>query len=167
MKTRSGIIYTFILLFISLFIQPDPVQVSARRVKQKLSAPASAKKHVDTRLRTYPHQKADFQPIADKITFMAYDKKASSDKETFFLDNGSKSNLNGIEIEITYLTTSGKQIHKRNADINQYFPANETSKVDIKSWDTQHSYHYINSVPSTKGSTPYKVSFRILSFKEA
>lgn len=105
--------------------------------------------------------------IAGKINFMAYDKKTGASKETFFIDNGSDISLAGVEIEISYFNSSGHLIHKREAEIFQDLPSNETRKVDIVSWDTQKSYHYINSIPSPKGSTPYTVRFKVLSYTPA
>ncbi|MCH5214906.1 MAG: hypothetical protein J1E97_06895 [Muribaculaceae bacterium] len=111
-------------------------------------------------------QKTPYQKVADKLTFMAYDKKASSDKETFFVDNGSETTISNLKLEISYFTTKGKLIHRRVVDIYQTFPGLETRKVDISSWDKQKSFHFINSVPSTKGSTAYTVKFKVISFDE-
>lgn len=138
----------------------------AKRITTKITAPKS-ETQTSARLRTYPHHETEFERVSQKLTFMAYDKKAGSDKETFFVDNGSNVSLSEIEVEISYYNTSGKLIHKRTVDISQDFPARETRKVDISSWDRQKSFHYINSVPSTKGSIPYTVRFRVLSFIES
>lgn len=139
----------------------------AGRVTTRLKAPSRTTLESENRLRTYPEHKTDFEEVVENVTFIAYDKKASSDKETFFVDNGSDKSLDSIELEITYYTPDGRQIHKRTVFLNQSFPAKESRKVDIKSWDTQRSFHYINSVPSTKGSAPYTVRFKILSIKKS
>lgn len=136
----------------------------ARKVTTRLKAPKTTSA-AQEKGRIYPRHKKEFADVADRLTFMAYDKKASSDKETFFVDNGSKKDLNLIEIEITYYNMEGKQVHRRVVELTETFPANETRRVDIKSWDTQKSFHYINSVPSRSGSTPYNVKFKVLSFQ--
>lgn len=149
-----------ITIILSLLVFP----CGAKKVTTHITAPKVDPREESMKLRTYPIHKTEFEKVGDYITFMAYDKRAGAEKETFFLDNGSPENLNAVEIEISYYSTRGKLIHKRTVEVNQYFPAKETRKVDIKSWDAQKSYHYVNSVPSPKGSTPYTVKFRLLSF---
>lgn len=153
----------FFIIF-ALILTITPVALSAKKVSTKVKAPATKNGVIESRLKTYPYQISEFEEVTNKLTFMAYDKRAGADRETFFLDNGSKVDLKAIEIEITYFNSAGKQIHKRNVEIEQSFPSNETRRIDIKTWDSQKSYHYINSVPSAKGSSPYTVKFRILSF---
>lgn len=139
--------------------------VKAKKVTTRFKAPATTEREYETALRKYPHNKTEFELVVDRLNFIAYDKKASSGVETFFVDNGSEKDLSSIELEITYYASTGIQIHKRTVSLNHLFPAKESRKVDIKSWDKQHGFHYINSVPSIKGSTPYTVSFKVLSFK--
>ena len=151
------------LLVAGILCMPLSGMTEAKRISTKIKAPASS--YRDTiKLKTYPHHESEFEKVNDHLAFMAYDKKGSASKETFFVDNGSNENLSAIEIEISYYNSAGKQSHRRTVEINQDFPAKETRKVDIPSWDTQKSYHYINSLPSQKGSTPYTVKFRVLSF---
>lgn len=106
----------------------------------------------------------EFETISNLLAFYAYDKKASSSKETFFVENKSEIPISHLKLEISYFNTSGKLIHKREVTLSDKFPGEETRKVDIPSWDLQKSFHYIKSAPSAKGSTPYTVKFKILSF---
>ena len=140
--------------------------LSAKKVTTRIMAPVLDKTEQTFRLKTYPHHMSEFEKVSEYLTFMAYDKKANASKETFFVDNGSEIPLSAIEVEISYYNSKGKLIHKRTVEISQEFPAKETRRVDIDSWDKQKSFHYINSVPSTKGSTPYTVRFKVLSFME-
>lgn len=151
----------------SIALSTSSFQLDAKKVTTRFKAPASDWKDSNIKLKTYPYHKSEFEKVSDNLTFMAYDKKASSDKETFFVDNGSSVVLEALEVEISYYNANGKLIHRREVEINQQFPAKETRKVDIASWDKQKSFHYVNSVPSTKGSTPYTVRFRVLSFQES
>lgn len=136
----------------------------ARKVSTRVTAPPRDPEEMTAPLRTYPRHISEFDKVSQSLTFMAYDKKASADKETFFVDNGSSVALSALEIEISYFNTEGKQIHRRSVELRQEFPAKETRRVDIASWDLQKSFHYINSVPSSKGSSPYTVRFKVLSF---
>lgn len=144
----------------------QPINVFPKKVTTKLKPPAATKTNKKKESKTYTYLEEPDNRVSRKITFMGYDKKTGSTKETFFLDNGSDIPLKAIEIEISYFSTSGKLIHKRKVELNQEFPALETRKVDITSWDTQRSYHYINSVPPGKGSTPYTVKFKIISYQK-
>ena len=138
----------------------------AKRVTTRLSAPAAS--HEKQHRQKRRHQDtASRQKIIGSLGFLAYDKKTNAPKETFFIDNGSDIDLDGLNLEISYFNSAGKLIHRRNAEISTPLPAKETRKVDIPSWDTQKSYHYINSVPSRKGSSPYTVRFKILSVTPA
>lgn len=143
-----------------------PAAALAKRISTRIKAPATDTTEFRARLKTYPYHATEFERVSDAVTFMAYDKKASADRETFFVDNGSSVAISSLEVEISYYNTSGKLIHKRTVEINQTFPPKETRKVDISSWDRQKSFHYVNSVPSTKGSSPYTVRFKVLSFIE-
>lgn len=140
------------------------LNTNAKKITTRLKAPIETESVFANRCKTYPHHASEFEKVSDHLAFMAYDKKASASKETFFVDNGSDFDLKSLDLEISYYNESGKLIHKRTVEIEEEFPHKETRKVDISSWDTQKSYHYINSVPSTKGSTPYTVKFRVLSF---
>ena len=139
----------------------------ARKVATNLSAPSNTIKKKSARNKVLRSDKTGMERIAGKLNFIAYDKKTNASKETFFIDNGSDLSLSGLEIEISYFNKSGKQIHKRKVEISQLIPAKESRKVDIASWDTQKSFHYVNSTPSSKGSTPYTVRFRVLSYTKS
>lgn len=164
-------------IFIMLLLLSLPTcQLSeARKVSTKLSAPkADSYKEKETEVNALLSQfsnnltvltedSTEFAGIARGISFIAYDKKTSASKETFFVENGTDESIDEIAVRINYYNTSGKLIHSNDEVIKGVFPAGETRKVDIKSWDTQKSFHYIHSTPSKKGSTPYTVSIRVLA----
>lgn len=151
------------VIIASLFVlTATGISTDARKITTRLKAPVSTKTAIAEKgKRTASHK--GFKKVSDALTFMAYDKRGSADKETFFIDNGSDVDLRTIEIEITYYNEAGRQIDRRTVDITGEFPAKETRKVDIPSWDKQKSFHYINSLPS-KSSIPYTVRFKVISF---
>lgn len=101
----------------------------------------------------------DGYTLAD-VSFSGYDKKASSEKESFFIINRSDRELTGVSLYIVYLTTDSVQLHRRWAKINCSIPPGETGKVDIRSWDTQNSFYYYRSdPPRRRRATPYMVRF--------
>lgn len=152
-----------ILLATTIAVSLAGADLYAKRVTTRHKAPKPKAGAVYPVKRHHKGKPIDFGAVSAKLQFMAYDKKGSSDKETFFVDNGSDIPLSSIEVEITYQLENGKVIHRRKVKINQEFPAKETRRVDITSWDKQKSFHYINSYPSKNGSTPYVVRFHVLS----
>lgn len=111
-----------------------------------------------------PDAGEEFYEVTGKLTFSGYDKPSASSKESFFIDNGSENSLSAIELEISYRNREGKEIHRRSVTVEENLPAGEMRRVEIKSWDTQRSFHYAGSKPSKNGSTPYTVRFRVISF---
>lgn len=167
MKKNLLSLLSFFILLSLMMVSAINAEVSAKRITTRLSAPkftSASRQHTHKEPLTHGYE---FEQISRKLTFMAYDKRAAADKETFFVDNGSDTDLSAIEIEISYFNSAGKLIHKREVEIRQDFPANESRKADIPTWDIQKSFHYINSVPSRKGSSPYTVRFKILSVTPA
>lgn len=141
--------------------------LEARKVTTRLKAPTTTKEQRRESRKVTSRNAEEFDTVRKSLTFVGYDKKTSSAKETFFVDNSSNTSLSSLELEISYYNSSGRLIHKRKVEIKENFPAKETRKVDIPSWDTQKSYHYEKSVPSAKGSTPYTVKFKVISFIKA
>lgn len=95
----------------------------------------------------------------DQIKYSGYDKTKASNYETFFVTNLTDSEMTAFSLYIEYLSTDGRQFHKRFVKETCSIPAGETRKFDIKSWDRQHSFHYFESADSRKPTTPYKVRF--------
>lgn len=149
--------------FLLVFCTGNDADISARKVTTKLKAPKPEKRK-DARDKTLSSANgSEFEMIADKLNFLAYDKRTSAGKETFFVENGSETEIKSMEVEISYFINGEKLIHSRKVTVNGPFPPHETRKVDIKSWDTQKSFHYAGSAASKSGSTPYIVKFRILT----
>ena len=158
MTRLLSLVFSLFLLF--AFV-PDGV---AKKVNTKVKPPVADFSRKARKQGSPQRDGESYEKIAEQLTFMAYDKRASADKETFFVDNGSALNLANIEVEISYFSESGKQIHRQKVELEGPFPARQTRKVDIRSWDTQKSFHYAKSAASKNGSTPYTVRFKVLSF---
>jgi hypothetical protein len=99
------------------------------------------------------------------IIFRGFDKTQNNSKESFFITNKTDRTLTGIALYIDYRTPDGRQLHKRFIRLRCKIPAGETRKVDIKSWDTQHSFYYIKSVRSKKQKgNPFYVVFNPIAY---
>lgn len=98
-----------------------------------------------------------------QIAFSGFDKPWSSPMESFFITNRTDRTMSGVSLYIEYLTPDGRQLHKRYVKLACYIPAGETRKCDIKSWDTQCSFHYELSRASRR-SSPFTVRFDPVAF---
>lgn len=139
-------------------------ETGARKVRQRLPAGKPAAEKVEMTkgsqaISTDCKECGDGYTLAD-VVFSGYDKKASADKESFFVSNKSDRTLTGISLYMVYLTTDSMQLHKRWVSVRCHIPAGETAKVDVKTWDTQKSfYYYLSDAPRRSRATPYMVRF--------
>lgn len=152
--------FIIVLFTILAFIPAD-----ARKIKTKLPVTKT-----DTRLErmkqgsfaiTAESEKEGTSYKISDIRFSGYDKKASADKETFFVTNTTDRTLRGFSLYIIYTTVSGRQLHRRYENVECVAAPGETVKIDIRSWDSQKSFYYEKS-DAPRGSrraTPYTVAF--------
>lgn len=101
--------------------------------------------------------------IRPAIRFYGFDKTVGSNMESFFITNGSDISIKRMEIEIIYTDMKGRQLHKRTHSLDCDFPAGETQRFDIKSWDTQKSFYFHQSVKPKRQATPFNVKINLLS----
>ena len=94
------------------------------------------------------------------VRFAGYDKAASSDVESFFVENSSGRVLLSVTVEIDYFTPDSIRLHSRMEKIQCGILPGGTKAVDIRSWDRQKSFHYEKSRDSRRGTQPYRVLFR-------
>ncbi len=150
------------IALLSCFLVPKNIshEAHAKKVTVKVKSPKPSVKN--------PEEKFSFKitgndTISSKILFLGYDKNASSSVESLFIKNNTTFHISSLYIELNYLTPDGRNLHKRNVKISLSIPAGETRKVDIKTWDPQHNFHYIKSIPSKRPSSPYDLSISLLS----
>lgn len=104
--------------------------------------------------------------IASKIRFYGFDKTISSSSESFFIVNGLNFDINGLNILITYLDMNGRMLHSREVSLEECdLPAGETRRFDLKSWDTQKSFYFHQSVKPRRQATPFDVKISLLSVR--
>ncbi len=101
------------------------------------------------------------------ISFSGFDKPAASDKETFLILNHNPLPLTGLKIQISYFTASGELLHRRLIDVSIDVPPGERRLAEVKSFDTQHSYIYRESIASRRPAVPFTVRMKIVSARFA
>lgn len=99
-----------------------------------------------------------------QIHFAGYEKESNSSKETFLLVNPSPYTVTGFQTRVDYLDMQDRMLHSVVLKEAALVPAGETRKIDVKSWDSQHSYYYYLGNAPRKVATPYKVVFSPISF---
>lgn len=122
--------------------------------------------------RTLPRLKRTPQPVAieafdtiadprpDAVRFSGYEKANTSNRETFFATNNldGDSTITAIELTITYFDSAGRQLHERTELIKCLIPPGETRAMSLRSWDTNHAFHYyLSTPPRTRRSSPFSV----------
>lgn len=98
------------------------------------------------------------------VSFNGYEKEAGSNLESFILVNKSGWSILGFEIRIDYLDMKDRMLHSRIVKEQCDVPSSEARKIDLKSWDKQHSFYYHLGNEPRRVSTPYKVRFSPVAF---
>lgn len=154
-----------ILLTLTVCILP----ASARKIRTKHTL--SKRAAVDTSIQNdtdsllvLTNDSVSFaESILPAIRFYGFDKTAGSIYESFFISNGLDSDIEEVEVDITYKDMKGRQLHRRIVSIDCDIPAHETHRVDIKSWDTQKSFYFHQSAKPRRQATPFDVSISLTS----
>lgn len=103
--------------------------------------------------------------MIDSLTISGYDKPLRSHSETLFITNRTGKNLKSVILEITYLDSKGRQLHKATRTLKAEIPDGETRMLKFASWDAQCAF-YFHLSPKPKRveqATPYSVVIKPLS----
>lgn len=101
-------------------------------------------------------------PLCDSLVRLCgYDKTANANVETIFISNLSTDTLSSISFTIKYLDNHNREIHRRNVAQQVEVLPSTTHKIDIPTWDRQHTYYYRHSAKPRKPATPYSISTTI------
>ncbi len=160
-----------ILLILSILILATTVE--ARKIKTKHSLPKHSEKSInaerteqtDSIISVSTDSLTFVEKILPGIRFYGFDKTVGSSLESFFIVNGLDTDIAAMEVSITYFDMKGRQLHKRNVNIEKEIPAHETVRTDIKSWDSQKSFYFHQSVKPKRQATPFSVKLDLLSIK--
>lgn len=99
----------------------------------------------------------------EKVKFAGYEKEVNANSETFLVINDNEEAIIRFKVRIIYKDMQGRMLHSREITEKCMIPAHETRKLDISSWDKQHTYYYYLGNEPKKTATPYKVEFQPLS----
>ena len=99
-----------------------------------------------------------------KVGFAGYDKEPNSSVESFMMLNNSGQKISGFKIRIDYLDMQDRLFHSRIVEESCEVPPGEPRRMDIVSWDKQHTYYYYLGNAPKRVATPFKVAIHPLSF---
>lgn len=132
-------------------------------------ASASARKERSTHGRLAPKAAIEAAlPVdtlaADSATvaISGFEKTLRSRWETFFVTNHSSRCIASITVDIEYLDTKGRQLHRRpgiGITFPEPIPPGETRQAKIATWDSQSVRYYHLSPPARTRAqaTPFMV----------
>lgn len=134
--------------------------------KESKTLPIKDKEMQGIKINLSDTLKTDYPEISRfrEIKFAGYDKEPNSNRESFLIINPTESLLTGFEVRIDYLDMKGRMLHSRNITEGCDVPPGETRRLDITSWDTQHTYYYYLGNEPKKVATPFQVSFTPINF---
>lgn len=101
-------------------------------------------------------------PDSGMVVISGFDKPLRSSRETFFVSNNYDRTVSSIAVQLVYFDMNGRQLHASDVVVPCYIPAGETRQLSVKSWDSQQSFYYCQSVkPRRDRATPFTVRHRI------
>lgn len=162
-----------VLTALLLLAPPAEARRISTRTKAKTSGNVNRKKGKSSHLKSTTESETVCIVCTDSaqgdlinmIRFAGFDKKAQSRKESFFICNSSGHTLRGVEINLTYTTLDGRELHSREKKIECEVPPGTSRNVTVPTWDTQNSFYYYRSQAPRKGVyTPFEVTIRPLRF---
>lgn len=155
---------------ISLIIAIVSLDAEAKKVKQSLKVSkektTSSQTDEQPERRQLPADKNSYIILADgsqaefcpdSISFSGYEKEANASLETLLITNAGNVSIAGVKFKIIYKDIKERMFHSRTVTQNCHIPADETRRIDFKSWDKQKSYFYYLGNEPRKVATPYKV----------
>ncbi len=142
--------------------------LEARKIKTKHTIPKQSVKTIqaessDSIISLSTDSLAFVEKIRPAIRFYGFDKTVTSNMESFFISNSLDDEITAMEIQITYFDMQGRQLHKRTVPLKVNVPPHETIRTDTKSWDTQKSFYFHQSVKPKRQATPFTVKIDLLS----
>lgn len=165
MKFR--LLFSIVLIFLSCF----STNLYGKKIKNTLAIgketrnKTSEKSAIEgTEIRFNETSDSVAQSLAG-ISFYGFDKEPNSNIESFILINPSNLEILGFEVKIVYLDMKDRMIHSRTVKEDCIVPPGESRRIDIPTWDKQHTYYYYLGNEPKKVATPFKVTFEPLAFR--
>lgn len=89
--------------------------------------------------------------------FSGYEKRLRATRETMFVTNTAACDIVVTAFTIDYLDQQGRLLHRRTPATSLSIPQGETRRLDLPSWDTQHSFYCSPGQRPRVPAIPYTV----------
>lgn len=97
-----------------------------------------------------------------EIKIAGFEKAQNSSTESFFIINNSDNYIIGINLSVEYINRKGEQLHLNTVTLDCDIPSGQTRSVQMKSWDRQHLWYYVNTQGRhNEYCNPFDVRIRI------
>ncbi len=99
----------------------------------------------------------------DSLLVSGFDKPLRAVRESMFVTNPTTVAVVGLGIEITYLDSRRRMLHKAVHEITCEIPPGETRRIEVRSFDRSGLFHYrLSPVPrGAVQATPFDVSVMV------
>lgn len=109
-----------------------------------------------------PDSLATVDPNA--VTLKGFNKRASENKESFFITNNTTHRMSAVRLLLRYTTMNGELLTQRSVTVSVDLRPGETKLVSVKSFDVQRLFYYYAGPQPRKQATPFKVAFRLTGY---
>ena len=139
------------------------IEASARKVGVRLKpSKRTLATAADSARRAQHLQQILADSVVQRLRLSGYDKTATADMESLFVTNHSTHRITLLKLQLNYFDMKDRQLHQRDVTLRVDLPAGQTRRVDFRTWDRQHAFHYHLSPPSRRATSPYKITVKIL-----
>jgi len=98
------------------------------------------------------------------VSLKGYSKRASDNKESFFVTNNTGHRMSAVRLLLRYSTMNGEMLTQRTVTVPVELKPGETKLVSIKSFDVQRLFYFYAGPKPRKQATPFKVAFRLTGY---
>lgn len=140
-----------------------PLEAKRNRLDLKSEAVRVDKPRSRKRKIRVEEDSVEFVQLRKGIVFSGYDKTASSSHERWFVSNNTPVGLHSFSVEISYYSSDGRLLHRREVPVSCTVPPGETRMVEVRSFDRQKNFYYLKSAAPRRGGIPFDVKIRLLS----
>lgn len=91
------------------------------------------------------------------VALTGYDKALRSSHESITVTNNTTDTVRAVQASIVYMLADGAVLHRREVWLNGPFVPGTPRRVEFKSWDRQHAFHYTHTRPLPRNATLYGI----------
>ena len=104
-------------------------------------------------------------PSCESVIVAGFEKPLRENKETMFITNKLQREITSVTLQINYLDSEQRQLHKAEHSVWVDIPAGETRRIEVKSFDRSKLFYYHKTALTghPKQATPFWVEVRVMN----